>query len=136
MPGAAREPGAMARTATRRRSRRPAPSRIVLRWLALGVTVLVGLLYVGPVKSYLATRAALDGRRAEVDALRREKQRLERQLAASTSAEALLVEARKLGFVREGERLFIVKGIPACLRQKCWRSSEDEREGPPLAQRR
>jgi cell division protein FtsB len=113
----------MAGTAPKRRGRRPARSRLVLRWLALGMTVLVGLLYVRPVASYLDTRAALEDRRAEVDALRSEKRRLERQLAASTSAEALLVEARKLGFVREGERLFIVKGIPTCIRQKCWRIS-------------
>jgi cell division protein FtsB len=103
----------MAGQARKRGGRRPARSRLVLRWLALGVTVLVGLLYVGPIRSYLETRAALDVRRAEVDGLRQEKRRLERQLAVSTSAEALLVEARRLGFVREGERLFIVKGIPA-----------------------
>jgi cell division protein FtsB len=116
----------MAERAAKRRARRPGRSRLVLRWLALGVTVLVALLYVRPIQSYLDTRAALEGRRAEVDALRREQRRLERQLAASTSAEALLVEARKLGFVREGERLFIVKGIPACIRQKCWRISDEQ----------
>ena len=103
----------MPRAATQKRRRRPARSRLLLRWLALGVTVLVGLLYVGPLRSYLETRAALENRRTEVDALRQEHRRLERRLAESTSAEALLVEARRLGFVKEGERLFIVKGIPA-----------------------
>jgi hypothetical protein len=103
----------MAERAAKRRRGRPARSRLVLRWLALGVTVLVGLLYVGPIRSYLETRAALEIRRSEVDALRQEQRRLERQLAVSTSAQALLVEARRLGFVREGERLFIVKGIDA-----------------------
>jgi len=99
----------MAKRATRRRPR--IRSAIVLRWLALGVTVLVGLLYVGPVRSYFETRSALAERRAEVEALRRERVRLARRLAASTSPEALLFEARRLGFVKEGERLFIVKGI-------------------------
>ena len=94
-----------------RHRRRRLQSKIVLRWLALGVTVLVGLLYVGPLRSYLETRAALEQRRGEVEALRREHLRLERRLAVSASPEALLVEARRLGFVREGERLFIVKGI-------------------------
>ena len=102
----------MAKPAPRRRARRRLRSRIVLRWLALGVTVLVALLYVGPLRSYLETRAALDGRRAEVETLRRERAELERRLAVATSPEALLAEARRLGFVREGERLFIVKGIP------------------------
>jgi cell division protein FtsB len=106
-----------------KRRRRPARSRLVVRWLALGVTVLVGLLYVRPVQSYLDARGALAQRRAEVEELRREQRRLERQLAASTSAEALLVEARKLGFVREGERLFIVKGIPE------WRKLRDRTIG-------
>jgi cell division protein FtsB len=108
----------MPRAATKKPRRRPARSRIVLRWLALGVTVLVALLYVGPLRSYLETRAALEERRAEVEGLRRERLRLERRLAESTSAEALLVEARRLGFVKEGERLFIVKGIPQ------WRASK------------
>jgi cell division protein FtsB len=108
----------MARPATRRRARRRPRPRIVLRWLALGITILVGLLYIGPLRSYLETRAALDDRRAEVEGLRRERERLERRLAASTSPEALLVEARRLGFVKEGERLFIVKGIPQWRAQK------------------
>lgn len=94
-----------------RRLRRPPRGRLVLRWLALGVTVLVGLLYVGPLKTYVETRAELEERRADVEALRREHERLERRVSASTSPEALLVEARRLGFVKEGERLFIVKGI-------------------------
>jgi hypothetical protein len=102
----------VARSAQRRLRRAPR-GRIVLRWLALGVTVLVGLLYVGPLRTYLETRAELRERRSEVDALRREHGRLERRLTASTSPEALLVEARRLGYVKEGERLFIVKGIDA-----------------------
>jgi cell division protein FtsB len=102
----------MAKATSRRRGRRRLSSRIVVRWLALGVTLLVGLLYIGPLRSYLETKAALDERRAEVQRLRRERTRLERRLAASTSPEALLVEARRLGFVKEGEQLFIVKGIP------------------------
>ena len=100
----------MAKTAKRRRRLR---SKILLRWLALGVTVLVALLYVGPLKTYVETRAELQERRAEVEALRREHRRLERRLTAATSPEALLVEARRLGFVKEGERLFIVKGVEA-----------------------
>ena len=95
----------------RRRLRRPPRGRIVLRWLALAVTVLVALLYVGPLETYLETRAELADRRAEVEGLRREHRRLEQRLSASTSPEALLVEARRLGFVKEGEHLFIVKGI-------------------------
>lgn len=115
----------MARPAPRRRARRRPSPRIVLRWLALGVTILVGLLYIAPLRSYFETKAALDQRRVEVEGLRRERLRLERRLAASTRPDAILAEARRLGFVKEGERLFIVKGIPACDRQKCWRISDE-----------
>jgi cell division protein FtsB len=111
----------MARRAKARRGRRPARSRILLRWLALGLIVLVGLLYVRPFQRYLETRSALRERQAEVRSLREEHRRLERTVEVSTSQEALLAEARKLGFVKPGERLFIVKGISECLRQKCWR---------------
>ena len=114
-----------------RRGRRPARSRIVLRWLAVAVIVLVGLLYVRPLQRYLETRAALQERQAEVASLRAEKRRLERRVAVSTSPEALLAEARKLGFVKAGERLFIVKGIPDCLRRKCWRAPEAARLRSP-----
>ena len=102
----------MAPRAKRRPARLRLSPRFLLRWLALGVTVLVALLYVAPVRSYLETHGALEQRRAEVETLRRERARLERRLRASTSPEALLAEARRLGFVKEGERLFIVKGIP------------------------
>jgi cell division protein FtsB len=91
--------------------RRPPRGRIALRWLAVGVTVLVAFLYYQPLRTYLKTREDLDARLSEVRSLRAERLRLERRLAASTSAEALLVEARRLGFVKPGERLFIVKGI-------------------------
>jgi hypothetical protein len=115
----------MAPPAKRRRARR-LRSQIIVRWLALGITVLVGLLYVGPLRSYLETRATLDQRRAEVEALRRERTRLEQRLAASTRPEALLVEARRLGFVKQGERLFIVKGIAEWQRQKRHTIGRDE----------
>ena len=83
-----------------------------MRWLAAGVLVLIGVLYYKPVSSYFETRSALAGRAAEVRELRREHAALRRQLAASTSLEALGREARRLGYVKPGERLFIVKGIP------------------------
>lgn len=54
---------------------------------------------------------------AQVVALRAEKQRLERRLARTTSDAALAREARSIGYVKSGERLFIVKGIPAWQRR-------------------
>ena len=94
-----------------RRSRRPPRRRLRLRWLALAGVVFICFLYYQPVRSYLETRAAVDERRAEVELLEEERRVLERRLEQSTSPDVLLRQARRLGLVRPGERLYIVKGI-------------------------
>ena len=83
--------------------------------LVLPVTILtvMAFLYYRPISSYLETRSELGTRRGQVVALRAEKVRLERRLARTTSDAALAREARRIGYVRPGERLFIVKGIAA-----------------------
>jgi Septum formation initiator len=83
------------------------------RWLALAAVAFVGLLYYQPLRSYLETREALGRRAAEVRVLEAQRLSLERRLSAQTSDAALLREARRLAYVKPGERLFIVKGIPA-----------------------
>ena len=77
----------------------------------------MALLYYRPLRTYLHARRALAERATEVRALRAEKRSLERRVTASTSAAALTREARRLGFVEPGERLFIVKGIDEWLRK-------------------
>ena len=98
-----------------KRTRRPARSRLALRWLAVGAILLVGLLYARPLRSYLQTKHELAGRAADVQALKAERRTLQRRLAQSSSAEALTMQARRLGLVRPGERLYIVKGVSAWL---------------------
>jgi cell division protein FtsB len=88
------------------------------------VLALVGFLYVQPVRSYLETRDTLRQRAAEVRVLEAERRDLERRLAAQTSTAALIREARRLALVKPGERLYIVKGIPA------WRRAHAQRESP------
>jgi cell division protein FtsB len=83
----------------------------VRRWLAVGALVLVALLYYRPVKSYVGARGEQAQKRAAVQKLRQEKQRLEHRLGSSTSLQTLAREARALGYVRPGERLYVVKGI-------------------------
>jgi cell division protein FtsB len=73
----------------------------------------MAFLYYRPLMSYLETRSELGSRRAQVVALRAEKGRLERRLERTTSDAALAREARRIGYVKPGERLFIVKGIGA-----------------------
>jgi cell division protein FtsB len=83
------------------------------RLLALGGLTLVAFLYVKPTQTYLHTKKQLDTRNAEVQVLRQEHTRLEKRLALSGTGDQLVREARSLGLVKPGERLFIVKNIPA-----------------------
>ncbi len=85
---------------------------LLLRWCVVGVFVFIGLLYYRPLANYFDTRATLNERQSEVRRLREERERLEARLVRSSTVEALSREARRMGLVREGDRLFIVKGIP------------------------
>jgi cell division protein FtsB len=85
--------------------------RLRLVWVLAVVAVSV-YLYYRPLSSYFDTRAKLAAERAEVAGLRATKSRLEQRLAVSTSLEATRRAARRIGYVRPGEHLFIVKGIP------------------------
>jgi cell division protein FtsB len=84
---------------------------VVRRWIAVGVLVLVALLYYRPLKAYLDARGELGQRTAAVTKLQTERSRLEQRLGSSNSVATLAREARALGYVRPGEHLFIVKGI-------------------------
>ena len=90
----------------------------LLRWLAIGAILLVGLLYARPLRSYLSTKGDLARRAADVRALKAQKRALQHRLAEATTPEALERQARRLGLVRPGERLFIVKGISAWVHSK------------------
>ena len=84
---------------------------VLLRWCVLVTAIFVAFLYYRPLSSYLETRAALNDRQEEVQALREERGRLQARLAESSTVEALSREARRMSLVRPGERLFVVKGI-------------------------
>ena len=89
----------------------------------MATILVVGLLYYRPLKSYVETRSALEARAAEVRELRAERDQLARKVAESDTPEALARRARRLGLVKPGERLFIVKGIAE------WRQSRRTRIG-------
>ena len=105
----------------RARTRRPSRSSLVLRWASVGALVLVGLLYYRPVHNYFDRRAAVAEREAAVAALAAEREKLARRYRYVRSDAAIAREARRLGYVKPGERLFIVKGIPG------WRAAEKAR---------
>ena len=103
-----------------RKGRRPSRSIVFRRWAAVGALVLVALLYYRPLKAYIDARGQLAQHRQMVQKLRVEKARLEHRLGASNSIATLAREARALGYVRPGERLYIVKGI------NTWRQQQRE----------
>lgn len=96
----------------RGKGRRRLRSVVVRRWLAVGALLLVALLYYRPLRAYVDARHQLASRTAAVRRLQVEQASLERRLAASSSSQVLAREARALGYVRKGEKLLIVKGIP------------------------
>jgi cell division protein FtsB len=83
----------------------------VRRWSVVAAVVIVAYLYYHPLRTYLETRHELSTRRTQVAELAEQKHELQRRLAASTSLGAVAREARRLGYVRPGEHLYIVKGI-------------------------
>jgi cell division protein FtsB len=89
-----------------------------MRWVAVAAIVLVGLLYARPLRSYVDTKHELAKRAADVRALKADRRALQHRLAESSTGEALTQQARRLGLVRPGERLFIVKGISVWLKGK------------------
>lgn len=109
----------------KRRGARPRIGRRRLRLLwALGILGIAVYLYYRPIASYVETRNDLAARRAEVENLRLVRAELELRLVNSTTVGSLEREARRINYVRPGERLFVVKGIPA------WRKARSSGERP------
>jgi uncharacterized protein YerC len=89
------------------------PRMTLRRWIAVGALVLVALLYYRPLKAYVDAQGQLGQRRQVVERLQREKTNLEHRVGSSSSVATLAREARALGYVHNGEHLFIVKNIDA-----------------------
>jgi cell division protein FtsB len=95
------------------RRRRPSRSSLALRWLGAVVVVAIGLAYVHPLRNYSAAKGRVAEGRAELTTLEREIEDLDRRIAVSGEDAFIEREARRLGLVRPGEQLFIVKGVEA-----------------------
>ena len=83
------------------------------RAAAVGALVLVALLYYRPLSAYVNAKSQLSQRRAVVQRLLHEQTNLKQRLGSSTSVATLAREARALGYIHQGEHLFIVKNIDA-----------------------
>ena len=70
----------------------------------------IAFAYVHPLRAYFSARSEVSGRQAEVAALERTQKELEARIAVARTTAFVEREARKLGLVRPGERLYIVNG--------------------------
>ena len=113
---------------TAARKRKPTAARVGRRRLrllwAIGIVGIAVYFYYRPIASYVETRNDLTTRRTEVESLRLVHAELELRLVNSTSVESLEREARRINYVKPGERLFVVKGIPA------WRAARNSGSRP------
>jgi cell division protein FtsB len=79
------------------------------RWALLAVFALVIYLYVGPARTWWSTYAEAKRKRGEVAELRERNQQLLEQQRRLKQKDALETEARKLGMVKAGEKLYVVR---------------------------
>ena len=96
--------------------------RLRLLWF-VAIAGIAVYLYYRPIASYLETRNELTTTRSDVESLRLVKGELQLRLVNSTSVGSIEREARRIGYVKPGERLFVVKGIPA------WRKARTSARG-------
>lgn len=92
-------------------SRPRPPSVRFVRLLGIAVVVAVALAYVQPVRSYLNAREDLAQHREARALLLRQQTALHHRLELAGTDEFVIREARRMGLVIPGERLFIIKGV-------------------------
>jgi cell division protein FtsB len=79
------------------------------RWALICVFAFVLYLYIGPARTWIGTYAEAKRKREEVADLRdRHEQLLERKRTLTRQG-AVELEARKLGMVKAGEKLYVVE---------------------------
>jgi cell division protein FtsL len=91
--------------------RRPSRSQLALRWAGAAILVAIALSYIHPLTSYRHAQREVAERQASISALERENGELTKKLLDAGKSEFVVREARRLGLVRVGEHLFIVKGV-------------------------
>jgi cell division protein FtsB len=92
--------------------------RTSIRWDRLGRLALLGtlivilLLYVSPAKHWLQQSSTAGAQREELQGLAQENRELKQRVRALRDPGALEQEARRLGMVRQGERAYVIEGLP------------------------
>jgi cell division protein FtsB len=92
--------------------------RTSIRWDRLGRLALLGtlvvilMLYVSPARHWLQQSSTASAQRQELQELRQESRQLKERVRALRDPGALEREARRLGMVRQGERAYVIEGLP------------------------
>jgi cell division protein FtsB len=110
MPMASRAARRPTRRASKRARRLSRPAR-ALRWIGLVVLLAVAVGYVQPLRAYRDATADVAAQKAQIDRIQRTNAALEQRIEETETPEFVEREARKLGLVKAGERLFIVTGV-------------------------
>jgi len=79
------------------------------RWALICVFAFVIYLYIGPARTWVTTYAEAKRKREDVAHLREENDRLRERKRMLKRAGAVEIEARKLGMVKAGEKLYVVR---------------------------
>jgi cell division protein FtsB len=79
------------------------------RWVLICVFAFVIYLYIGPARTWIGTYAEAKRKRDDVATLRAQNERLRAHRAALERRGAIELEARRLGMVRAGEKLYVVE---------------------------
>jgi len=89
-----------------------------IRWDRVGriallcVLAFVLYLYIGPTRTWFSTWSEAKERRAQVAELRDDNQRLRERQRELRRESQLEREARKLGMVKAGEKVYAIEGLP------------------------
>jgi cell division protein FtsB len=92
--------------------------RTSIRWDRLGrlallaTLVVILLLYVSPARHWLQQSSTASAQRQELQELQEESRQLKERVRALRDPGALEREARRLGMVRQGERAYVIEGLP------------------------
>jgi cell division protein FtsB len=83
------------------------------RWALVGVFAFVLLLYVGPAARWVSTYRQAKEKRSEVAQLQAQNRSLRSRQASLQGSLSLERQARRLGMVRAGEKLYVISGTGA-----------------------
>jgi cell division protein FtsB len=98
---------------------RPFPARRTsIRWDRLGRLALLGtlivilMLYISPARHWLQQSSTASEQRNELRELTRDNKQLKHRVHDLKDPGALEQEARRMGMVRQGERAYVIEGLP------------------------